>query len=47
MHQVALPSNILQQVATNELYIKEFKDADIIQNDGHDQYTNLNANNPQ
>ena len=28
-------------------YIKEFKDADIIQYDGHDQYTNPNANNPQ
>ena len=28
-------------------YIKEFKDADIIQYDGHDQYTNPNAKNPQ
>ena len=28
-------------------YIKEFKDADIIQYDGHDQYTNPNATNPQ
>jgi hypothetical protein len=28
-------------------YIKEFKDADIIQYDGHDQYTNPNALNPQ
>ncbi|MBK7087553.1 MAG: hypothetical protein IPH56_01095 [Chitinophagaceae bacterium] len=28
-------------------YIKEFKDADIIQHDGHDQYTNPNAKNPQ
>ena len=30
-----------------QLYIKEFKDADIIQYDGHDQYTNPNAKNPQ
>ncbi len=28
-------------------YIKEFKDADIIQYDGHDQYTNPIAKNPQ
>ena len=28
-------------------YIKEFKDADIIQYDGHDQYTNPNGKNPQ
>ena len=28
-------------------YIKEFKDDDIIQYDGHDQYTNPNAKNPQ
>lgn len=28
-------------------YIKEFKDADIIQYDGHDQYTNPNSKNPQ
>ncbi len=28
-------------------YIKEFKYADIIQYDGHDQYTNPNAKNPQ
>jgi hypothetical protein len=28
-------------------YIKEFKDADIIQYDGHDQYTNPNAKNPR
>jgi Protein of unknown function (DUF3987)/VirE N-terminal domain len=28
-------------------YIKEFKDADIIQYDGHDKYTNPNATNPQ
>lgn len=28
-------------------YIKEFKDADIIQYVGHDQYTNANAKNPQ
>jgi len=28
-------------------YIKEFKDADIIQYDGHDQYTNPTAKNPQ
>jgi hypothetical protein len=28
-------------------YIKEFKDADIIQYDGHDQYTNPNVKNPQ
>jgi hypothetical protein len=28
-------------------YIKEFKDADIIQYDGHDQYTNPTAQNPQ
>lgn len=28
-------------------YIKEFKDADIIQYDGHDQYTNPNAKKPE
>ncbi len=28
-------------------YIKGFKDTDIIQYDGHDQYTNPNAKNPQ
>jgi hypothetical protein len=32
---------------TAQRYIKEFKDADIIQYDGHDQYTNPNAKNPQ
>jgi len=28
-------------------YIKEFVDADIIQNGGHDKYLNPNAKNPQ
>lgn len=42
---VALSLGITDKSA--QRYIKEFKDADIIQYDGHDQYTNPNAKNPQ
>jgi len=42
---VALSLSITDKSA--QRYIKEFKDADIIQYDGHDQYTNPNAKNPQ
>lgn len=42
---VALSLGITDKSA--QRYIKEFKDADIIQYDGHDQYTNPNALNPQ
>lgn len=42
---VALSLGITDKSA--QRYIKEFKDADIIQYDGHDQYTNPNAKNPK
>lgn len=42
---VAQSLNITDKSA--QRYIKEFKDADIIQYDGHDQYTNPTALNPQ
>jgi hypothetical protein len=43
--EVALSLGITDKSA--QRYIKEFKDADIIQYDGHDQYTNPTAKNPQ
>ena len=42
---IALSLGITDKSA--QRYIKEFKDADIIQYDGHDQYTNPIAKNPQ
>jgi hypothetical protein len=42
---VAISLDITDKSA--QRYIKQFKEADIIQYDGHDQYTNPNAANPQ
>lgn len=44
---LAIAINIGIPDKSAQRYIKEFKDADIIQYDGHDQYTNPNAKNPQ
>ncbi|MBP6046012.1 MAG: DUF3987 domain-containing protein [Ferruginibacter sp.] len=44
---VAVAASLSITDKSAQRYIKEFKDADIIQYDGHDQYTNPNAKNPQ
>ncbi len=44
---VAQSLGITDKSAQRYIKIKEFKDADIIQYDGHDRYPNPNAKNPQ